>query len=198
MIPPWHYKQTIIVSVQERVTELLRSATGGSREALDELIPLVYRELRRLAGAQLKSERPGHTLQATALANEAYLKLVDQNRVEWQNRAHFFAVAARVMRRVLVDYARKKRAEKHGGGVGRVTLSEAIGVSDSSAEVDVVALDAALERLTALEPRYGEIVELRFFGGLTVEETAVLLKISKATVKRDWAAAKALLYQELR
>ena len=184
--------------MQARVTELLRSSTRGSREALDELIPLVYRELRRLAGAQLKSERPDHTLQATALANEAYLKLIDQNRVEWQNRAHFFAVAARVMRRVLVDYARKQRAEKRGGDVGRVTLSEAIHASDSSAEVDVVALDAALEKLTALEPRYGEIVELRFFGGLTVEETAAVLKISQATVKRDWAAAKALLYRELR
>jgi len=184
--------------VRDRVTELLHSATGGSREALDELMPLVYRELRRLAGAQLKSERPHHTLQATALANEAYLKLVHQGRVEWQNRAHFFAVAARVMRRILVDHARRQRARKRGGGAGHVTLSEVVDAPVSGGEVDVVALEAALEKLTALEPRYGEIVELRFFGGLSVEETAEVLRISKATVKRDWASAKAILYRELR
>jgi len=187
-----------MANVEGRVTELLRAATGGNREALDELMPVVYRELRRLAGAQLKSERPHHTLQATALANEAYLRLVDQGSVDWQNRAHFFAVAARVMRRILVDYARRRRADKRGGDAGQVTLSEVAEAPTPGGEVDVVALDVALGKLAALEPRYGEIVELRYFGGLSIEETAEGLGISKATVKRDWATARAVLYRELR
>ena len=184
--------------MSESITNLLKASSGGNREALDELIPLLYKELRRLAGAQLRSERDNHTLQATALANEAYLKLVDQKRVDWQNRAHFFAVASRVMRRVLVDYSRKKRAEKRGGDVARVTLSEALDAADDRADVDAIDLDAALDKLAELEPRYAEIVEMRVFGGLSVEEVAEALKISKATVKRDWASAKTLLYKELR
>ena len=158
-------------------------------------MPLVYEELRRLAGAQLRSERSGHTLQATALVNEAYLKLVDQKRTRWRNRAHFFAIAARLMRRILVDHARRARALKRSAG-RRVTLDEALALAPEP-DVDLVALDDAMEALGGLDPNLTRLVELRFFGGLTIEETAEVLDVSPATVKREWASARAWLFRRL-
>jgi RNA polymerase sigma factor (TIGR02999 family) len=163
--------------------------------ARDRLVPLVYDELRRLAQHYLRGERAGHTLQATALVNEAYLRLAEIDRMAFRDRTHFFAMAATVMRRVLVDYARERARGKRGGGVAMTTLDDRVPAADPP--VDVVALDRALERLTALDTRQARIVELRFFGGLTVDETAAALDISTATVKREWASAKAWLYVEL-
>ena len=180
----------------EKVTELLLELSGGNRSAVDELVPLVYQELKRIAGGQLRNERPGHTLQATGLVNEAYLKLVDQRSVSWQNRAHFFGVAAQVMRRILLDYAKSKRRDKRGGKLHHTALDEGLAVSEDRAS-DLVLIDEALTRLEQLDPRQAKVVELRFFGGLSVEETAEAMGISTPTVKREWAMAKAWLYQEL-
>jgi RNA polymerase sigma factor (TIGR02999 family) len=178
------------------VTTLLQAWGGGDRDALDEMLPAVYAELHRLARARLRGERADHTLQATALVNEAYLRLVDQTRVQWQNRAHFFGTAAQMMRRILVDHTRGRRSAKRGGNAVRVELDEALAVAETR-DVDLLALDAALERLEALDPRQASLVVQRFFGGLTIEETAESLGISAATAKRDWATAKLWLRREL-
>ena len=180
----------------ELVTQLLLEISGGNRNAVDALLPLVYQELKRIAGGQLRNERPGHTLQPTALVHEAYMKLVDQREVTWQNRAHFLGVAAQVMRRILLDYAKARQREKRGGGVRPVVLDEALVVSEDRAS-DLVMIDEALTRLEQLDARQAKVVELRFFGGLSVEETAEALGVSAPTVKREWAMAKAWLYREL-
>ena len=178
------------------ITELLVAWGEGDRAALDELMPLVYDELRGLASAYLARERQGHTLQTTALVHEAYLKLVDQRRVQWQNRAHFFGVAAQMMRRILVSHARAHRAAKRGHGAPPLSLDEAPEVSGKP-KVDLVALDEALDRLTEIDPGQGRLVELRFFGGLSIEEAGEVLSLSPATVGREWRMAKAWLYKEL-
>jgi len=180
----------------EKVTHLLMQLSGGNRAVVDELTPLVYQELKRIAGAQLRNERPGHTLQATALVHEAYLKLVDQREVSWQNRAHFFGVAAQLMRRILMDYAKSRQRIKRGGDVHKTSLDEALVVAEDRAS-DLVRIDEALTRLEALDARQAKVVELRFFGGLTVEETAEAIGVSAPTVKREWAMAKAWLHREL-
>jgi len=176
----------------QQVTQLLVAWGGGDQAARDELMPLVYEELRRLAHQCMSRERPGHTLQTSALVNEAYLRLVDQKNVRWQDRAHFFGIAARLMRQVLVDYARKRRYAKRGGDARRVPLDEAMIVSEERA-ADVVSLDDALKSLAEIDPRQSQIVELRFFGGLSIEETAEVLAVSPGTVMRDWTLAKAWL-----
>ena len=177
------------------VTVLLQAWRAGEDAALGELIPLVHDELHRIALACMYGERPGRTLQATALVNEAYLRLVDVNKVDWQNRSHFLAMAARVMRRVLVDLARARQADKRAGGAVRVTFDEALVPNDAA--VDVVALDDALDALAAVDERKCRVVELRFFGGLSVEETADALQISTKTVARDWEFARAWLQQQM-
>jgi len=179
-----------------RVTELLLELSGGSQAAVDELIPFLYQELKRLAAAQLRHERPDHTLQVTALVHEAYLKLVDQRQANWRNRAHFFAVAARVMRRILLDYAKERTRGKRGGNARKTSLDEALVVSHDRA-FELVEIDEALDRLKALDQRQAQVVEMRFFGGLSVEETAEALGVSEPTVKREWAMAKAWLYREI-
>jgi RNA polymerase sigma factor (TIGR02999 family) len=179
------------------VTQLLQAWSDGSAEALDQLVPLVYGELHRLATHYMRGERPGHSLQITELVNEAYVRLIDWKNVRWQNRAHFFGVAAQMMRRILVDFARSRHYAKRGGETCRVSLSEAAGISAERGE-DFIALDDALKSLAAFDGRKGRIVELRFFGGLSVEETAEVLKISPRTVMRDWSLAQAWLYRELR
>jgi len=178
------------------VTRILEDWSKGDRDALAKLTPLVYNELRRIAGRYLRRERPDHTLQATALVHEAYVRLVDQSSARWQNRAQFFGVAAQLMRRILVDHARSHKAAKRGGLVQKLSLEEA-GDIQGKANVDVVALDNALGKLTRIDPQQGRIVELRFFGGLSIEETAEVLGISPATVKREWSTAQAWLYREL-
>jgi RNA polymerase sigma factor (TIGR02999 family) len=178
------------------VTQLLWAWRKGNRAALDELTPLIYDELRRLAGYYLQRERSGHTLQGTALVHEAYMRLVQQDHAQWENRAHFFAVAARMMRRILVDHARNTLAAKRGAGTPKLSLDEALGVAQAESG-ELVDLDEALRRLSGLDEQQGKVVELRFFAGLSVEETASVLGISTATVKRDWATAKAWLYREL-
>lgn len=180
----------------QQVTQLLLSWSAGDHEALDQLIPLVDHELRRLAHRYMSRERPGHTLQTTALVNEAYLRLVDQSEVRWQNRAHFFAVSAQLMRHILVDYARQKRYAKRGGGARKVDLSEAATVSEERA-AEVVALDEALSGLAEIDRRKSQVVELRYFGGLSLEEVAEVLQVAPITVRREWEAAKAWLYREL-
>jgi RNA polymerase sigma factor (TIGR02999 family) len=179
------------------VTQILQEIRDGDGDAPARLMPLVYDELRRLADHYLRQERPDHTLQPTALVHEAYLKLVDQTSVDWQNRAHFFGVSAQVMRQILVDHARRHRASKRGGLQQKLTLEEAIDYSQPL-DVDLVALDDALTALAQFDARQSKIVELRFFGGLTIEETAVALGISPATVKVDWGMAKAWLRREIR
>jgi len=178
------------------VTHLLLAWSNGDRSALDQLMPIVHTELRRLAHRQLAGERPNHTLQTTALVNEAYLRLVDQSSLQWQNRAHFFAVAARIMRHILVDYARARHNAKRGGRAMKVTLDEAAGVLTERA-AEMVALDDALTALAKFDPRKSQIVELRFFGGLSVEETAEALNFSPGTVAREWTLAKAWLQREI-
>jgi RNA polymerase sigma factor (TIGR02999 family) len=177
------------------VSALLRAWSAGDARALDRLTPIVYGELHRLAGRYMRRERPGHSLQTTALVNEAYTRLVDYKRMQWQDRAHFFAVSAQVMRRILVEHARRHNL-KRGGGVQHVSLEEAAIVGDSG-DLDLVALDDAMNTLARLDPRKVRVVEMRFFGGLSVEETAEVLKISSVTVKRDWRAARTWLYREL-
>lgn len=178
------------------VTRLLRAWGDGNKEALDRLAPLVYRELHRIARRLMAGERENHTLQATALVNEAYLRLVDADQANWQDRAHFFAICARAMRQILVDHARSRGSVKRGGGEVRVELEERAAAS-SSPEVDLLELDEALKRLAALDPRKSRVVELHFFGGLSLEETAEALKVSTKTVQRDWDLARGWLYREL-
>ena len=178
------------------VTNLLIELKNGNRDAESRLMPLVYGELRRLAGLYMRGERPGHTLQATALVHEAYLRLVGHEDVDWQNRAHFFGVAANLMRRILVDHARAKQAKKRGGGDQKVSLDQAVLVRPEAPE-QFLALDEALERLAKRDPRQARIVELRYFGGLSEEEAAEVLEVSVRTVKRDWSVARAWLYQQL-
>jgi len=180
----------------QAVTRLLLQWTDGDANALDQLLPLVYDELRRLAQSYLRKENVGHTLQSTALVHEAYLRLIDQRNVSWQNRSHFFGIAAQMMRRVLVDHARAHNAAKRGSGGIKVTLEEGL-VAAEQRDVNVIALDGALNKLAEIDPQQSRIVELRFFAGLSIEDTAELLKISPATVKRDWAMAKAWLYGEM-
>ena len=177
------------------VSQLLRAWSEGDRSALDRLTPIVYEELRRLAGRYLRGERAGHSLQTTALVNEAYMRLVDYRRMQWQDRAHFFAVSAQLMRRILVEHARRHNL-KRGGGVQHVSLEQAAVVGGGRAE-DLVALDEAMKELARMDARKAQVVELRFFGGLSVEETAESLKISSVTVMRDWSTAKAWLYREM-
>ena len=178
------------------VTQLLLAWSDGDREALERLTPLVYRELKKIAESYLRRERAGHSLQPTALAHEAYLKLIDQQNVRWQNRAHFYGIAAQAMRRILVDHARARLTEKRGCGDAVVSLDEAVDVSDERAD-QLVALDDALKRFAHLDPQKSRVVELRYFGGMTLEETAEVLEISRATVIREWRMAKAWLYGEL-
>lgn len=178
------------------VTDLLAAWSDGDQTALDKLMPLVYAELRRIAHRYMKRENPGHTLQTTALIHEAYLRLVNQPDAHWQNRAHFFAVAAGVMRHILTDFARARQFAKRGGAAHTVSLDEASVVSPERL-AEVVALDDALKTLAAIDPRKSQIVELRYFGGLSVEETADVLRISPRTVMREWVSAKAWLYREL-
>jgi RNA polymerase sigma factor (TIGR02999 family) len=181
---------------QQRVTGLLLSLRNGNREAMDELVPLIYDELRAIARGKLRYERRGHTLNTTALVHEAYLKLVQLDRVEWQSRAHFLAIAAQAMRNILVNHALRRKRVKRGGGAPLVSLEEAADLP--AAEADrILALDAALEKLTALNPRHARIVECRFFGGMTIKETAAVLEISGATVERDWALLRVWLGREL-
>lgn len=180
----------------DQVTELLDAWCRGDREALASLVPVVHAELRRMAARQLRRERGDHTLQPTALVNEAFMRLAGQRHVHWQNRAHFFGVAAKVMRRVLVDHARRRHASRRGGGAVRVELTEATRIVDAPA-LDLIALDGALDALAVQDPRQSRVVELRFFGGLTVEETAVVLEIATSTVKLDWQMARAWLLRQL-
>lgn len=179
------------------VTQLLLAWGQGDRGALDRLLPLVYDELRRLARRHMRRERPGHTLQTTALVHEAYLRLVNQENVRWQNRAQFFGVAAELMRRILVDHARALHSAKRGSGARTVPLEEGAALSPERAG-EMVAIDEALRRLEAIDPRKSRVVELRFFGGLTVEEAADVLGTSSVTVARDWRAARAWLFHEIR
>jgi RNA polymerase sigma-70 factor (ECF subfamily) len=178
------------------ITQLLVAWGEGDRAALDQLVPLVNSELRRLARSYMRGERQNHTLQTTALVNEAYLRLVDQKHVRWQNRAHFLAIAAQSMRRILVDHARRRQYQKRGAGVMQVTLAEAESLSNERGP-DLVALDEALSELAKMDARRSQVVELRFFGGLSIEETAEALKVSPTTVERDWTIAKAWLHKEL-
>jgi RNA polymerase sigma-70 factor, ECF subfamily len=178
------------------VTELLQAWSAGEQGALDRLMPLVYQELHRLAERYMAQERPGHTLQTTALVNEAYLRLVDRGKVSFQNRAHFFAVSAQLMRRILVEFARRHGSVKRGGEVQRVSLEESL-VIYGERGADLVALDDALRALAAIDARRGRVVELRFFGGLTVEEAAEVLKVSPETVMHDWKLAKVWLLREM-
>jgi RNA polymerase sigma factor (TIGR02999 family) len=180
----------------QEITHLLIEWSNGSRDALEQLFPLVYEELRRLAHRYMSRERRGHTLQTTAVVNEAYLRLIDQKHVQWQNRAHFFAIAAQMMRRILITHAQSHAYAKRGGGAPRVSLDEAAIMSDERAG-ELLALDDALMGLTAIDPRRSQVVELRYFGGLSNEEIAEVLKISLNTVTRDWNVARAWLYREM-
>ena len=177
------------------MSQLLRAWSDGDRSALDRLTPLVYKELRRLAQRYMRGERAGHSLQTTALVNEAYMRLVDYKRMQWQNRAHFFAVSAQLMRRILVEHARRHNL-KRGGAVQHVSLEQAAAVGGERA-ADMVALDDAMNALSRIDPRKVQVVEMRFFGGLSVDETAEVLKVSSVTVMRDWSTAKAWLYREM-
>lgn len=181
---------------QVDITQLLLQWGGGDASALDELMPIVYAELRRIARRFMRRQSPNNTLQTTDLVNEAYLRLIDSSRVNWQGRTHFFAVSAQLMRRILVDAARRRNSQKRGGGQVRVTLDDRLDIADVDG-TDVVALDEALKRLAQLNPRHSQIVELRYFGGLTEDQVADLLSISPRTVRRDWSLAKAWLYREL-
>jgi RNA polymerase sigma factor (TIGR02999 family) len=185
-----------MAAAAQDITTLLLAWNRGDDDALARLIPLVEAELRRLAHSYMARERPGHMLQTTALLNEAYLRLVDSSRVRWQNRAHFFAVSAQLMRRILVDFARARGKAKRGGGRVQVSLEEALEISEERSP-DLVALDDALQALAAFDERKSKVVELRFFGGLSVDETAEVLDVSPVTVMRDWGLAKAWLFREL-
>ena len=182
----------------EEITQLLQGWRAGDRQALDRLLPVVYQELQRLAHFQLRKERSDHTLQSTALVNEAYLRLVGMNSPQLEGRSHFFAIAAQLMRQILVDYARRHRARKRGGQVETLSLDDT-GVFEQgkSRNIDVVALDDALKTLAKIDPRKAQVVELRFFGGLNFEETAEVLKLSSITIQRDWSTARAWLHREM-
>jgi RNA polymerase sigma factor (TIGR02999 family) len=182
--------------MSQEITQLLLAWNEGDGQALDRLMPLVHQELHRLAHRYMAGERPGHPLQTTALVNEAYVRLIDSSRVRWQNRAHFFAVSAQLMRRILVDIARARKKLKRGGDVIQVSLDEAMDISREPS-ADLIALDEALTTLAAFDDRKSKVVELRFFGGLSIEETAEVLKVSSITVTRDWAMAKVWLLREL-
>lgn len=176
------------------ITRLLNKAQAGDRAALDALLPIVYHELRRVAGNQLRTERDNHTLQATALVHEAYLRLLDQHTIDWKNRAHFFGLAAEMMRRILVNYAVERNAQKRGSGATRIALDDAVSyAADNERELDLVLLDENLTRLAEFDANAARIVELRFFGGLTIEETAEVLGVSPSTVTREWRTAKSWL-----
>ncbi|HKQ72977.1 MAG TPA: sigma-70 family RNA polymerase sigma factor [Blastocatellia bacterium] len=179
------------------ITERLIAWGNGDASALNELIPVVYQELRRMAGHYLRLENPGHTLQPTALVHEAWLRLIDQTRVDWQNRSQFFGVAAQMMRRILVDHAKTKHREKRGGGLEKLSLDDVINLSQERA-ADLIALDDALDELTRIDERKSRVVELRYFAGFSVEETAQILGVSPDTVMRDWKIAKAWLYQQIK
>jgi RNA polymerase sigma factor (TIGR02999 family) len=179
------------------ITRILKSWSGGNREAMDDLMPLVYDELRKVAAQYLRRQRTDHTLQPTALVNEAYLKLIDLSDVDWQDRAHFFAFASQVMRHILVDYARRQGREKRGGDAQKLSLEESVGYTTQT-EVNLLCLDEALHKLETIDKQQSKIVELRFFGGLTVEETGIVLHISPATVKREWRIAKAWLFKRMK
>lgn len=182
--------------VTNEVTQLLIGWSEGDRDAFDRLLPLVYQELKRMADRYLRRERSDHTLQSTALVHEAYLKLIDQRHVRWQNRAHFFGIAAQAMRRILVDHARDRQAEKRGGGAVKLSLDDELDLSDRRAS-ELIALDDALNTLMEMDAQKSRIVELRFFGGLSIEETAEVLGVGTATVIRQWRLAKAWLYGEI-
>jgi RNA polymerase sigma factor (TIGR02999 family) len=184
-------------SKASKITQMLREWSDGKPEALNNLLPLVYDELHRQAARYLRKERQGHTLQTTALINEAYLKLIDRRDVNWESRTHFFAVAAQAMRRILVDYAKAKHREKRGGDNIKLSLEEAMLVAAKEKGVDLIALDEALNKLNLLDEQQARVVELRYFSGLTLEETAEALRVSRATVARDWEAARAWLHREL-
>jgi RNA polymerase sigma factor (TIGR02999 family) len=186
------------VSDPEGVTRLLVEWQNGNQKALDSLIPLVYQELRSIAGRYLSRESPSHTLQSTALVHEAYFKLIGQRRVRWQNRAHFFGIAAQMMRRILIDHARHEARDKRGGPAPKLSLDDAMATADGEADLDLLALDDALTALAQIDPRGAQIIELRFFSGLSLEETAEVVGVSAGTVKRDWSAARAWLYREMR
>lgn len=188
---------TIPAASPHEITLMLHAWTDGDREALDQLLPLVYDELRRQAARYLRRERRDHTLQPTALIHEAYLKLIEQRDVRWQNRAHFFAIAAQSMRRILVDYARTHTRAKRGGDDLKLPLDDALLIATKESDVDLLALDEALARLAIVDEQQSRIVELRYFAGLSIEETAEALNISPATVKRDWQMVKAWLHHEL-
>jgi RNA polymerase sigma factor (TIGR02999 family) len=179
-----------------QITKLLKQWSSGDQEALELLMPLVYAELHRLAHQHMRREKAGHILQTSALINEAYLRLANESQLHWENRNHFFGIAARLMRRILVDEARKRNSTKRGGAAIQVPLNHAMTVPEQQA-ANVVALDDALKSLEAIDPRQGEIVELRFFGGLSIEETAAILKVSQATVNKDWAFARAWLREQM-
>ena len=181
---------------QNEITQLLTAWSDGDRSALDKLAPLVHAELHRLAHNYMRGERPGHILQTSALVNEVYIRLIDWENVQWQNRAHFFAVAAQFMRRILVDFARQRKYQKRGGGALCVSLSEAAAFAIDR-EADLIALDEALSALSELDERKGKVVEMRFFGGMSIEEVAGVLEVSKETVMRDWRLAKVWLLREL-
>ena len=185
------------MSSRSEVTELLRKAQAGDRDSLDQILPVVYDELRAVARRQLSLERSDHTLQPTALVHEAYLRLLEQTQVDWQNRLHFFSIASQMMRRILVNYAVDRKAKKRGDGATHVQLDEAMSLGKAEAAIDLVLLDEVLERLTFLDERQARIVELRFFGGMTIEETASVMEISPATVKREWQMAKAWLQVQM-
>ena len=195
MQPLTQHKDEVRTPPRGEVSGLLRAWSDGDQSALERLTPIVYGELHHLARRYMRRERSGHSLQTTALVNEAYMRLVDYRRMQWQDRAHFFAVAAQVMRRILVEHARRHNL-KRGGGVQHVSLEEAAVVGGARG-ADLVALDVAMDALARLDPRKVQVVEMRFFGGLSVEETAEVLKVSAVTVMRDWSTAKAWLYREL-
>jgi RNA polymerase sigma factor (TIGR02999 family) len=180
-----------------QITQMLRKWGDGDREALDELMPLVYDELHRQAARYLRRENNDHTLQTTALIHEAYIKLINQRNTDWQNRAHFFAIAAQAMRRILVDHARTKHRDKRGGNAVKLPLDEAMAEVRDEQSIDLIALDEALTRLAAIDEQQSRVVELRYFSGMSLEDTAGVLKISRATAARDWAMAKAWLHREL-
>ena len=181
----------------QQLTQMLIQLSEGNAQMVDDILPLIYDELRRLAGNYLRRERSDHTLQPTALVHEAYIKLIDQTQVKWQNRAHFFGIAANIMRRILVDYARQHKAEKRGGAAEKMPLEEEILIVSERKSAELLALDEALENLAKIDSQKSKIVELRYFGGLSVEETAEVLGVSEITVKRHWRMAKAWLYGQL-
>ena len=184
-------------AVRPNITEMLREWSGGKTEVMDDLLPLIYDELRRRAAAYLRRERPNHTLQPTALVHEAYLKLIDQRQDNWASRDHFFAIAAQAMRRILVDHARGRHRQKRGGSNEDLPLEDALLAAADEANVDLIALDEAMKKLAKLDPQQERVVELRYFGGMSLDEAADAMSISRATAARDWQVAKAWLHREM-